>query len=35
MEFDYTTTTVKSFDEAVLSVQDEIANAGMRVFVRS
>ena len=32
MEFDYTTTTVKSFDEAVLSVQDEIANAGMRVL---
>ena len=32
MEFDYTTTTAKSFDEAVLSVQDEIANAGMRVL---
>ncbi|MDP3989406.1 MAG: DUF302 domain-containing protein [bacterium] len=32
MEFDYTTTTAKTFDEAVLSVQDEIAKAGMRVL---
>ncbi len=32
MEFDYTTTTAKSFDEAVLSVQGEIAKAGMRVL---
>jgi len=32
MEFDYTTTTAKIFDEAVLSVQDEIAKAGMRVL---
>lgn len=32
MEFDYTTTTTKTFDEAVLSVQDEIAKAGMRVL---
>ena len=32
MEFDYTTTTTKVFDEAVLSVQDEIAKAGMRVL---
>src|SRR3989338_7566106 len=32
MEFDYTLTTTKSFDEAVLSVQDEIAKAGMRVL---
>ena len=27
MEFDYTVTTIKTFDEAVLSVQDEIAKA--------
>jgi len=32
MEFDYTTTTTKSFDEAVDSVQEEIAKAGMRVL---
>ena len=32
MEFDYTTTTAKTFDEAVLSVQEEIAKAGMRVL---
>ena len=32
MEFDYTTTTAKTFDEAVQSVQDEIANASMRVL---
>lgn len=32
MEFDYTTTTAKTFDEAVLSVQGEIAKAGMRVL---
>ena len=32
MEFDYTTTTTKVFDEAVLRVQDEIAKAGMRVL---
>lgn len=30
MEFDYTTTTKKTFDEAVQRVQDEIAKAGMR-----
>ena len=32
MEFDYTITTTKMFDEAVLSIQDEIAKAGMRVL---
>jgi len=32
MEFDYTTTTTKTFDAAVQSVQDEIAKAGMRVL---
>lgn len=32
MEFDYTTTTTKTFDEAVVRVQDEIAKAGMRVL---
>lgn len=32
MEFDYTTTTTRTFDEAVESVQGEIANAGMRVL---
>lgn len=32
MEFDYTTSTTKKFDEAVQRVQDEIANAGMRVL---
>ncbi len=32
MEFDYTTNTTKTFDEAVLAVQEEIAKAGMRVL---
>src|SRR3989338_1358181 len=32
MEFDYTTTTTKTFDEAVQKTQDEIAKAGMRVL---
>src|SRR3989344_3409846 len=32
MEFDYTTTTIKTFDETVQSVQDEITKAGMRVL---
>ena len=32
MEFDYTTTTAKTFDEAVQSTQDEIVKAGMRVL---
>ena len=32
MEFDYTVITKKTFDEAVHSVQDEIAKAGMRVL---
>ena len=32
MEFDYTTTATKTFDEAVQSVQEEIAKAGMRVL---
>ena len=32
MEFDYTTTTTKTFDAAAQSVQDEIAKAGMRVL---
>lgn len=32
MEFDYTTTTTKSFDEAVESVEEEVAKAGMRVL---
>ena len=32
MEFDYTATTTKIFDEAVQIVQDEIAKAGMRVL---
>ena len=32
MEFDYTITTAKSFAEAVLSVEDEIGKAGMRVL---
>ncbi|OGC83966.1 hypothetical protein A3D68_00135, partial [Candidatus Adlerbacteria bacterium RIFCSPHIGHO2_02_FULL_52_17] len=32
MEFDYTITTTKTFVEAVQSVQDEIAKAGMRVL---
>ncbi|MFZ2303563.1 MAG: DUF302 domain-containing protein [Minisyncoccia bacterium] len=32
MEFDYTVTTTKTFDEAVESVQEEIAKAGMRVL---
>lgn len=33
MKFDYTITTAKTFDEAVLSVQDEIAKAGMRPII--
>ena len=32
MEFDYTITTAKKIDQAVESVQDEIAKAGMRVL---
>ena len=32
MEFDYTVTTSKKFDDAVQSVQDEIGKAGMRVL---
>ena len=32
MEFDYTLTTAKTFDEAVQRAQDEIAKAGMRVL---
>ena len=32
MEFDYTITTTKIFDEAVQGVQDEIGKAGMRVL---
>jgi uncharacterized protein (DUF302 family) len=32
MDFDYTVTTIKTFDAAVLSVQDEIAKASMRVL---
>ncbi|PIQ66433.1 MAG: hypothetical protein COV96_01475 [Candidatus Zambryskibacteria bacterium CG11_big_fil_rev_8_21_14_0_20_42_18] len=32
MEFDYTTTTIKTFDGAFLSVQEEIVKAGMRVL---
>lgn len=32
MEFDYTITTTKPVSEAVESVQDEIAKAGMRVL---
>ena len=32
MEFDYTVTTAKTFDEAAQSVQDEIAKANMRVL---
>lgn len=32
MEFYYTTTTTKTFDETVKHVQDEIAKAGMRVL---
>lgn len=32
MEFDYTLTTAKTFDEAVESVQDEVAKAGLRVL---
>ncbi|MHB1163229.1 MAG: DUF302 domain-containing protein [Minisyncoccota bacterium] len=32
MEFAYTTTTAKSFDEAVQSVEKEVAKAGMRVL---
>jgi uncharacterized protein (DUF302 family) len=32
MEFDYTITTEKTFDEAVNDLQSEIANAGMRTL---
>ena len=32
MEFDYTTTTTRKFDEAVQRVQEEIARSGMRVL---
>ncbi len=32
MEFDYTITTEKDFDSAVLAVQEEIAKAGFRVL---
>ena len=32
MDFDYTITTTKTFDEAVQAVQDEIVKAGMRVL---
>ena len=32
MEFDYTKTTIKTFDGAVESVQNEIAKVGMRVL---
>ena len=32
MEFDYTISTDKNFDEAVKRVQEEIAKAGMRVL---
>jgi uncharacterized protein (DUF302 family) len=32
MEFDYTKTTTKTFDETVKSVQDEITKVGMRVL---
>lgn len=32
MEFDYTTTTMKTFDEAVESVQGETVKAGFRVL---
>lgn len=32
MEFDYTVTTNKDFDTAVLAVQEEIAKAGFRVL---
>ncbi|MBI5798540.1 MAG: DUF302 domain-containing protein [Candidatus Yonathbacteria bacterium] len=32
IQFDYTATTTKNFDEAVNMVQEEIANAGMRVL---
>ncbi|MEK7501311.1 MAG: DUF302 domain-containing protein [Patescibacteria group bacterium] len=32
MEFDYTTITTKTFDEAVQSVQEEITKSSMRVL---
>ncbi len=32
MEFDYTVTTQKDFDSAVLAVQEETAKAGFRVL---
>ncbi|OGD61061.1 hypothetical protein A3A71_02380 [Candidatus Berkelbacteria bacterium RIFCSPLOWO2_01_FULL_50_28] len=32
MDFDYTTTSSKDFDQAVQAVQDEVVKAGMRVL---
>lgn len=32
MEFDYTATTKKTFNETIQSVQEEIAKSGMRVL---
>ncbi|KKW11542.1 MAG: hypothetical protein UY50_C0011G0018 [Parcubacteria group bacterium GW2011_GWA2_49_9] len=32
MDFDYTVTSKKSFDDAVVRVQDEVAKSGMRVL---
>ncbi len=32
MEFDYTITTIKTFDEAVQKTQEEIVKVGMRVL---
>lgn len=32
MEFDYTVTTTKTFDEAVAAVQEEVVKQGMRVL---
>lgn len=32
MEFDYTITTDKNFDDAIKSVEEEIAKAGMRIL---
>ena len=32
MEFDYTLTTTKTFDQTVKRIQDEIAKVGMRVL---
>jgi len=33
MEFAYTTTTTKTFEDAVSNVQNEVAKAGMRVLI--